>query len=255
LIRAAGFTMIPRMPRHQLSSRRPAMLVLALAGTLLAASSVAPPPIRAAQADDLLAAAATASRSPAPVRADVTITRDGATAKAVIVQRGATRYIETAKGTRALVKPGKIVVRDAKGIHVAAPDATVDDTNIGLNDLAVVSPSTRRTPQVSDTGPMGTVVTFAPPTPSPYVLVVETFDASSAVLTRAKYYEGEINNLVKLRRDGGYTEVARRPKPGEIVMDTVRPAATTTLTLVWTAAPDDTAPALATLRGPSLLAR
>src|SRR5690606_10189517 len=103
-------------------------------------------------------------------------------------------------------------------------DATLDDTNVTLDDLAVVSASTRRTPQVSDTGPMGNVITWAPAPPSPYVLVVETFDPSSNVLTRGKYYEGQINNLVRLRRDGGYTEVGGRPKPGEIVVDTVRPA-------------------------------
>lgn len=238
--------------RHHNPSRR-ALLALAMSGAAFAASSVVPQPVRAAQADDLLAAAAHAARAPEPVRADVTITRDDATTKAVIVQRGATRYVETAKGTRALVKPGKIVVRDAGGIREAAPDAKLDDTNVALNDLAVVSPSTRRTPQVSDTGPMGNVVTFAPPTPSPYVLVVETFDPSSSVLTRGKYYEGQINNLVRLRRDGGYAEVGGRPKPGEIVIDTVRPASTTTLALVWTAAPQTGPLGLETLRGPSQL--
>lgn len=245
--------MIPPMPRHQHSSRRPGLLALALAGALVAASSVAPPPVRAAQADDLLAAAARASSAPAPVRADLTISRDGAADTGVVLQRGRTRYIETKAGTRALVKPGKAVVVSGGRLRAAPPDATLDGSNVLLSDLAAVSPTTRRTPQISDTGPMGTVLTWAPPPPSPYVLVVETFEPTAAVVTRAKYYEGTISNLVKMRRDGGHAEVAGRPKPAEIVMDTVRPTSTTTLAFTWSPAPQVGALGLDALRGPSQL--
>ncbi|MCW5890098.1 MAG: hypothetical protein KIT14_06050 [bacterium] len=242
------------MPRHQHSRCRRALLVPALAGAMLAASSVAPPPVRAAQADDLLAAAAHAAAAPIPVRATATVGRDGASDAGVVLQRGRVRYVETRAGTRALVKPGKVVVRDGARLRKAAPDATLDGSNVLLSDLAVVSPLTRRTPQISDTGPMGTVLTWAPPPPSPYALVVETFDPAQSAVTRTKYYEESISNLVKMRRDAGYTSVGGRPKPGEIVMDTVRPASTTTIALAWSEAPQAPALGLDLLRGPSQLA-
>lgn len=229
------------------------MLAAAPIVAVLAASSVVPPPVRAAQADDLLAAAAHAAAAPTPVRAALTITRDGASDAGVVLQRGRVRYVETKSGTRALVKPGKVVVRDGTRLREAAPDAALDGSNVLLSDLAVVSPSTRRTPQISDTGPMGTVLTWAPPQPSPYALVVETYDPTRAVVTRTKYYEESISNLVKMRRDAGYTSVGGRPKPGEIVMDTVRPTSTTTLALEWSEAPETPALGLDVLRGPSRL--
>src|SRR5687767_3164383 len=121
--------------------RRPAIALLA---GLVHASAAG-----ADSASDILDAIARNARFPAPARADVRIEHrrdevktDGA---GVILGRGHTLYVETRDGTRALVRPSKIVVRqDDRGrgrVARAAPGARLGKTDILLEDLI---PVTRR---------------------------------------------------------------------------------------------------------------
>ena len=55
---------------------------------------------------------------------------------------------------------------------------------------------------------------------------------------RTLSYRDLINNLSKTRRDTGFVTAGGGSRPGEITVETVRQATTTTLTLTWRDAPD-----------------
>ena len=231
--------------------RLAAVVVLALSATR--ATAVSP--------TALLADVARNERFPAPTRADVRIERraDGATTTgdAVVLGRGHTLYVETRDGTRALVRPGKIVVRTGWRVARAARGARLGGTDLLLEDLVPFTPGYFRLPQVSDEGPTGTVVTGAPAMPSTRALVVVTIDPDAATVTRVKCYEGSISDLATFRRDDDFVDVDGHARPTRIAVDRPRDGGTTRLAVVWRAAPDvpPTAFRLAALRGPSPVAR
>jgi hypothetical protein len=210
---------------------------------------------RAGDVRDLLGAVAFQAQAPRPLRAELRIERDGAAPlDAVLLDDGQRRYLETKSGTRALLSPGKVLVaRDGKVVR-AEPGATLDGGPLLLEDLAPFGSRAIDVPQVSDDGPMGTVVTVAPRPPTAYVLLVHTVEPERPVIVRTKYYRDTINNLVKLARFEDFVSAGGRWRPGAITVETFRPAPSTTrITLRWREAPD-TPPAvftLAGLRGPS----
>src|SRR5262245_42828116 len=159
--------------------------------------------VRAQPLSDLLPAVAEAARAPRPLRADVRIARDGAAAgDAILLARGRRVYLETRSGTRALLSPGKVVVVGRGGrLARAAPGASLDGTDVLLEDLEPFGVRSLSTPQVSDETPARVVVTAAPSPPSAYVLVVLTIDRERDTITQTKYYRDSISNLVKMRRD------------------------------------------------------
>lgn len=212
-------------------------------------ATVATPSARGEDIRGKLRPVATNARAPQPLRADGQITREGAAPVGVVLlQRGDRLYLQTSTGTRALIRPGRVVVRDAKGLTRAAPDAPLPGTDLLLGDLAPFTVGDLATPQVSDDGPAGLVVTGAPARPSPYVLLVETIDPEHEIVVRVKYYRDTITNMVKMRRDYDPVEVAGRWRPSRITVEAFRPPNTTTLTLTWREAPD-TPPAVFTLAG------
>ena len=205
----------------------------------------------------LLAGVAANARFPVPTRADVRLERhrgdQTAAGAAVVIGRGQTLYVETRDGTRALVRPSKIVVRAGARVVRATPGARLGDTDILLEDLVPVTPTLLKVPQVSDEGPTGTVVTGAPAFPSVRALIVLTIDPASHVVTRAKYYEKTISDLAAFRRDDDFVDVAGHQRPTRIAVDRTRDETSTHAELSWRPAPD--APAalftLAGLRAPS----
>lgn len=204
---------------------------------------------------DLLPVVAAQARAPRTLRADVRIERaDAPAVEAVLLERGRRHYLETRTGTRALLSPGKVVVAQGGRVVRAVPGTALEGSNLLLEDLEPFGIRSLTTPQVSDEGPTGMVVTGAPPPPSAYALLVHTIDPERAVIVKTKYYRDSISNLVKLGRNDGFTEVGGRWRPGTIASETFRPVPqTTTLTLTWREAPE--APAAlftaAGLRAPS----
>lgn len=190
----------------------------------------------------LLAAVAANARFPAPTRADVRIARrDGAattTADVVFLGGGHTTYVETRDGLRALVRPGKIVVRTAAGIVRAPMGTRVAGSDLLLEDLVPVTPDLLQVPQVSDEGPTGTVVTGAPAFPSARVLVVLTIDPETRVVTRVKYFEKSISDLAAFRKDETFADLAGHVRPTRIAIDRTRERTSTRLDLAWRAAPE-----------------
>ena len=221
---------------------------IAALGTLAITTSTA----TGAPLPELLGSVAANARFPAPTRADVRLERrqDDKTTSgtAVFLGRGQTLYVETRAGTRALIRPSKIVVRSRTRAVRAAPGTRLDGTDVLLEDLVPVTRSLLKVPQVSDDGPTGTVVTGAPAFPSIRALIVLTIDPDDRVVTRVKYYEKSISDLASFRRDEEFTRVDGHVRPGRITVDRQRDGASTRLDLAWRPAPD-TAPAVFTVRG------
>ncbi len=222
-------------------------LLLSLTAAL--GATLATPPARGQDVRDILRLVATDARSTTPLRADGRIVREGADpVDVVLLARGDRVYLETRDGTRALIRPGRAVIREDGGLVRATPDAPLPGTDLLLLDLAPFTRGAIAHPQISDDGPAGVVVTGAPALPSAYVLLVQTIDPEHPVIVRTKYYRDDVTNLVKMRRDGELIEVAGRWRPGRIAVEAFRPPNTTTITLAWREAAD-APPAAFTLKG------
>ena len=191
---------------------------------------------------ELLAAVSKTQRFPEPTRADVRIenTQDGKTTSgaAVFIGRGHTLYVETQDGTRALVRPAKILVLGGTRAVRAKPGARLGATGVLLEDLVPVTPWMLKVPQVSDEGPTGTVVTGAPAFPSARALIVLTIMPDERVVSRAKLYEKSISDLASFWRNDEFVDVGGRPHPVRVAVDRLKEGATTRLELAWRAAPE-----------------
>jgi hypothetical protein len=229
--------MIPRMASHRHGRTTRALAVcLALAAFLGVAA------LRAETLGELLGAVAADARFSAPTRADVRIEcPSGCPAsggEAILLGRGDTLYVETKGGQRALIRPGSILVAEGGKAVAAKAGQPLADTDVLLEDLSVFSPASLRTPQISDDGPAGVVVTAAPAAGSVYALLVHTVDRERNVIVRTLYYRDAINDLSKTRRDTGFTRVAGGWRPGDVSVESVRQARKTHLTLSWREAPE-----------------
>lgn len=228
----------------------PAMRASVIAFVVLASASMG----RGERLPELLQGVATNARFDAPARADVRIECTGCKAggaQVAIVGRGEALYVEVKDGMRALVRPGDVLVaRDGKAVKADVGQALAD-TDVLLEDLAVFTPASLKTPQVSDDGPAGVVVTAAPAFPSSWVLVVHTIDADQHAIVRSLRYRDAVNNLAATQRNSSLVRVGNGWRPQEIAAETLRKATTTTLKLAWRDAPD----APATLFEPSGLER
>jgi hypothetical protein len=224
---------------------------------LALACAALPGRVEADAVSELLAETSAAARFPTPARADVKIERkrdDEATAgAAVLLGRHHTLYVETRDGTRALVRPSKILVRTKNGIVRAKPGTPLGDTDLLLDDLRPIVPGLLKVPQMSDQGPTGTVLTGAPGFPSTRALIVLTIDSDDHVLTRAKYFEKSISDLAAFRRDEEFTRIDDRARPTRITVDRSRDGTSTRLDLAWRPAPETARDVFTPrgLRGPS----
>jgi hypothetical protein len=196
---------------------------------------------RASDVTTLLAAVASKSRFETPARAEVHIECSEPCPKAgtaaILAGREDAVYLELRTGLRAVIRPDRITMGENGNVAEAAPGQSLADTNLLLEDLAVFTPASLRVPQISDAGPAGVVVTAAPALRSAYALLVHTIDPGRSVIIRTLYYRDSVSNLVKTRRDSAFQEVAGRPRPGEITIETVR-GPTTKLVLTWRDAAD-----------------
>jgi len=215
--------------------QRPPLLALAL----LVLVAIAPT-VRAEGLAEILAAVAANARFEVPARADVRIEEPaaGSSAPAILLGRGRVLYLETREGTRALVRPGKVLVAGPRRVEKARPGARLGDTDLLLEDLAVFTASTLKVPLVSDDTPAELVVSGAPADPSAYALLVFTIDRERRAIVRTLYYSGLVGNLTKVRRDGGFVQVGGHWRPGEITVESPRQGTTTRLTLAWREMPD-----------------
>ena len=204
---------------------------------------------------ELLGSVAANARFDVPARADVRITRDTATSRAVMLGRGRVLYFEVKEGVRALIHPGKALVQSGGRAAPAVMGLALPATDLLLEDLAVFTAATLRTPLVSDDSPAGVVVNGAPAYPSAYALLVYTLDRERRASVRTQYYRGTTSNLVKIRRDGALIQLDGHWRPGEVTVENLPEGTSTQLRLAWRAAPDVPASLFtpAGLRGPSTI--
>jgi hypothetical protein len=184
--------------------------------------------------DKVAANAAFGSPARADVRIDCPAGCPKAGGQAIFLGRGDALYVETKGGDRALIRPGRILLAGG----AAKAGQPLADTDLLLEDLAPFTRAVLTSPQVSDDGPSGVVVTAAPAPGSTYALLVHTIDRERSTIVRTLYYRDLINNLTKTRRDGAFTRVAGSWRPGEITVESVRQATRTRLTLAWRDAAD-----------------
>ena len=197
------------------------------------------PSAHAETVGELLAAVADGAGFAAPTRADVRITRGSdVETQAVLVGRGHTLYVELRDATRALLHPGKLLVAHQTHVVRAKPGMPLDGTDLLLEDLVPFSARLLQVPQINDDGPAGVVVSGAPAGTSTHTLLVFTIDRERMVVVRTQYYRDSISNLVRVRRDDAFVEIARRWRPGEITVDDLRQRTSTHLALTWREAPD-----------------
>ena len=218
---------------------------------LVAAAATA----RAQGLAELLGGVAANARFDVPARADVRITRDTAISRAVMLGRGRVVYFEVKEGVRALIHPGKALVQSGGRAAPAVMGLALPATDLLLEDLAVFTAATLRTPLVSDDSPAGVVVNGAPAYPSAYALLVYTLDRERRASVRTQYYRGTTSNLVKIRRDGALIQLDGHWRPGEVTVEDLPEGTSTQLRLAWRAAPDVPASLFtpAGLRGPSTI--
>jgi hypothetical protein len=227
---------------------------------LVLACATLPGRVEADAVSELLAETSAAARFPTPARADVKIERkqdEKTTAgTAVFLGRHHTLYVETRDGTRALIRPSKILVRTKHGVVRAKPGTPLGATDLLLEDLLPIVPGLLKVPQMSDQGPTGAVLTGAPAFPSTRALIVLTIDPDDHVLTRAKYYEKSISDLAAFRRDEEFTRLDDRARPTRITVERSRDGTSTKLELAWRGAPETARDVFTPrgLRGPSPIA-
>jgi hypothetical protein len=228
--------MIARMRTFSATTRCPTPLLSRTLLLLVLSASV----VRAESLADLLAGVAENARFTSTARADVDIecVSGCRPARAVLLGRGDALYVETKAGLRALVRPGGVSTTGDGPQGPAAGDPRLEDTVVLLQDLEVFVASSLKTPLISDDGPTGVVVTGAPATSSPYSLLVYTIDRERRVVVKTQYYRGAINNLVKIRRDGGWVNVDGHWRPSEVTVESIVDGAQTRLRLAWRGAPD-----------------
>ena len=232
--------MMPSVSPHR--RRGPIARVLATCHAAVGLLLVTAPASHGQPLSDLLQGVAANARFEHAARADVRIAcGEGCTASdrpAILVGRGDALYVEVKDGQRALVRPGHIMVaREGKAVEAPTGEPFAG-TEVLLEDLAVFTPRSLRVPQISDDGPAGVVVTSAPAGPSAYALLVHTIDRDRRAIVRTLYYRDLINNLTKTRRNDAWVQAAGGWRPGEIVIESMRQATTTRLTLAWHDAPD-----------------
>src|SRR5262245_5948589 len=215
---------------------------------------------RAMPLSELLDATSRNARFPGPTRADLGIERKSGgqtmVAQAVMIGNGRTIYVETRDGARALVRPGKILVRTGAHVTRAAPRTRLAGSDLLLEDFVVFTPRLLKLPQISDEQTTGIVLTGAPNPPSTRALLVLTIDPATFAVTRTKYYEGSISDLAAYRRDEEFVDVEGHTRPTRILVDRSGDRTSTQVTVGWRPAPDTPRSlfSLSGLRAPSPIA-
>lgn len=205
-------------------------------------------PMRAPAEDlkDFLRAATEANRPDVPLRADgeISVRSPDATTQDKIIlvaQTDGDVYIETKKGTKALLHPPdyEVFVRAGKDspVRKAALEAAFSGTGFTWEDLLPFDASSWEFPVIIDKSPHQLTVQLTPKTEQ-YVLVVSTFDREKRVAVKTLYYVEKSSNLVKMRTDEDLVEVAGKWLPRKITMKTFAQQTDTTLTLKWRKAED-----------------
>ena len=86
---------------------------------------------------------------------------------------------------------------------------------------------------ISDDNRLEKTVTVYAKEEVPYILFVITFDKEKLVPLISKYYQGEMNNLVRIRKDSDHVMVGSRPRPQKIVITDYTERTESTFLISW----------------------
>jgi hypothetical protein len=218
---------------------RPSPRRLALVWIVLA-TGIPARPAAAADLPALLLAVEANAAFDVPAMAEVQLTTPGAPAPVAVrlYGRGRVVRLETTSGWRALVKASKVVAAAPGKAPRAKTEEPLPGSPLLVADFAPFVAGALRVPQISDDGPLGVVVTGEPRPPSPYVLMVYTIQRDHPVVSAAKYYRWEINNLVQMTRVRQWAQLGDRRRPQLVDVQDLAGGKTTTLTFAWQARPE-----------------
>jgi hypothetical protein len=224
---------------------RRALHLALLLSTLVTAS-----PVRGDDLAAFLTAAGEATKPSASIRATgelVTTSPDGTTTQQIaIVQRpsGDLYFALQPSGARALLPVnGAALLSPASG-QAAAPfglDAALGGSEFSREDLTPFGLARFGSPTVVDRNDSEITVSLDPHKPSQYSLEVITFDRDKRAPVKVMVYKETLSNLLKMRRDSGFVQVAGRWLPTTVAMENFPLRTTSTLTLRWAEAPDNAA--------------
>lgn len=196
---------------------------------------------------EFLAAATKANRPDVPLRADgkITVRSPDATTKdriILVVNTDGSIFLETKQGgVKALIDATRKQVYTRAGKKSAEKNVSLEDafagTDFAWEDLLPFDLASWDFPVIIDKGANSLTVQLTPKTHQ-YVLVVSTFDRDKRVPVKTLYYVEKASNLVKMRTDTGFEEVAGTWVPTEITMKTFAPHTETVLDLKWHKAAD-----------------
>lgn len=203
-----------------------------------------------AMAEDLkefLDAATEANRPDVPLRADGMISVRSPDASMqdriiIVLPTNGDVYLEMQRsGLRALLDATKKKVHVRLGKESDERTVRLEDTFPGTDfaweDLLPFDVSSWDFPVIIDKSAHDITVQLTPKTDH-YVLVVATFDRKKRVPVKTLYYVEKASNLVKMRTDDDFAEVAGQWLPGKITMKTFGLRTETVLTLQWRRATD-----------------
>ncbi len=199
----------------------------------------------AARGDDLasfLTAASDASKPMTTIRGEgelVVATPDATTKQQLVVMQrpNGDLYLELQpSGARALLPfSGDAVLAAAKG-SAAKPfalDAPLAGSEFSREDLQPFNLARFGSPTIVDRNASQLTVSLDPKKPTQYSLEAITFDRDKRAPVKVMLYKDTLSNLLKMRRDGEFVQIAGRWLPTTVAMENFPMRSTSTMTLKW----------------------
>lgn len=200
---------------------------------------------------DMVKRAETDIRLSTPLRAEITAEIDGVEGKKqdrfVMMQRPAPDgqaaiqiRLELEKaGQRFLVlSSSESYVAAGGSVKKAAPDSPIDGTSWTVEDLLPFAAERCAGMRIADQRPDQVTFTCEPKREagSQYSLVVYKYDLEKSVPVQVLYYKETLSNLVKMRRDEEFVQVAGKWRPTRVLMQDFKLRARDELAIKWSVA-------------------
>jgi hypothetical protein len=176
-----------------------------------------------------------------PLRADITIQAgDGETEEAVLIVdpvSGRQFFAIKSSGYRALSPldwtDGKAVAKSGAAAGHHGADDLLGGLDVRPMEFFAYWAGDYQTAFISDDNRLEKTVTVYAKEGVPYILFVVTFDKEKLVPLISKYYQGEMNNLVRIRKDSDHVMVGSRPRPQKIVITDYVERTESTFLISW----------------------
>ena len=159
----------------------------------------------------------------------------------VVISRSGTTYVELrSPPVRVVIPADDTPIRTLPAAAGAAAGSTSADDPLGdtpliVDDFRSFRTASLRMPQVTSETKHTLLVSAAPATQSPWVLLAIMFDREKLLARRVQYYERTISNLVRVREASDFVRIGGVWHPGHLTITDYRTRAVADVTLRWTA--------------------